>query len=88
METSKLVATSIFYKTIHGGFVCVCVCVFMLAFTSNLHVVQFIYCDETGSTQSCPTLCNFMNYSPPGSTVHRIFQAKILEWVAISFTKD
>ena len=36
--------------------------------------------------QSCPTLCNPMDYSPPGSSVHGILQAKILEWVAISFS--
>ena len=35
--------------------------------------------------QSCPILCNPMDCSPPGSSVHRIFQARILEWVAISF---
>ena len=35
--------------------------------------------------QSCPTLCNAMDCSPPGSLVHGIFQAWILEWVAISF---
>ena len=34
--------------------------------------------------QSCPTLCNPIDHSPPGSSVHGIFQAKILEWVAIS----
>ena len=34
--------------------------------------------------QLCLTLCNPMDCSPPGSSVHRIFQAKILEWVAIS----
>ena len=32
----------------------------------------------------CPTLCNPMDHSPPGSSVHRISQARILEWVAIS----
>ena len=32
----------------------------------------------------CPTLCNPLNCSPPGSSVHGIFQARILEWVAIS----
>ena len=36
--------------------------------------------------QSCPTLCNPMDYSLPGSSVHGIFQAKILEWIAISFS--
>ena len=37
--------------------------------------------------RSCPTLCNPMDCSPPGSSVHGIFQARILEWVAISFSK-
>ena len=36
-------------------------------------------------TQSCPTLCNPMDYSPPGSSVHGISQARILEGVAVSF---
>ena len=34
--------------------------------------------------QSCLTLCDPMDCSSPGSSVHRIFQARILEWVAIS----
>ena len=38
-------------------------------------------------TQSCPTLCNPMDCSPPGSSVHGILQARILEWVAISFSR-
>ena len=33
--------------------------------------------------QSCPTLCNPMHCSLPGSSVHRILQAKMLEWVAM-----
>ena len=37
-------------------------------------------------TQLCLTLCNPMAYSLPGSSVHGIFQAKILVWVAISFS--
>ena len=36
--------------------------------------------------QSCPTLCDPMDCSLPGSSVHGIFQARILEWVAISFS--
>ena len=36
-------------------------------------------------TQSSPTLCNPMDCSPPGSSVHGIFRARILEWVAISY---
>ena len=38
-------------------------------------------------TQSCPTLGNPMDYSPLGYSIHGIFQARILEWVAISFSK-
>ena len=37
--------------------------------------------------QMCPTLRDPMDNSPPGSTVHRILKARILEWVAISFFK-
>ena len=37
--------------------------------------------------QSCPTLCNSMDCSPPGSSVHGILQARILEWVAIPFSR-
>ena len=36
--------------------------------------------------QSCPTLCNPIDGSPTGSSVPRILQARILEWVAISFS--
>ena len=36
--------------------------------------------------QSCPTLSDPMDSSPPGSSVHRILQARILEWVAFSFS--
>ena len=38
------------------------------------------------SLQSCPTLCDPMDCSPPGSSIHGIFQARTLEWVAISFS--
>ena len=36
--------------------------------------------------QSCPTLCDPIDGSPPGSSVHGIFQARVLEWVAIAFS--
>ena len=35
----------------------------------------------------CPTLCNPMDCSPPGSSVHGVLQARVLEWVAISFSR-
>ena len=38
------------------------------------------------SLQSCPTLSDHMDYSLPGSSVHEIFQARVLEWVAIAFS--
>ena len=38
------------------------------------------------SLQSCPTLCDPRDGSPPGSPVPRILQARTLEWVAISFS--
>ena len=36
--------------------------------------------------QSCPTLSDPMDCSPPGSSIHGIFQARVLEWVAIAFS--
>ena len=38
-------------------------------------------------SQSCPILCDPVDYSPPGSSVHGVSQARILEWVAISFSR-
>ena len=42
-------------------------------------VVMYMVC-----AQSC--LCDLMDHNPPGSSVHGILQARILEWVAISFS--
>ena len=42
---------------------------------------------ESEVAQSCPTLSDPMDCSLPGSSVHEIFQAKVLEWVAIAFSK-
>ena len=36
---------------------------------------------------SCPTLCDPMDCSLPGSSIHGIFQARVLEWIAISFSR-
>jgi len=44
-------------------------------------------CMHAKLLQSCPTLCDPIDGSPPGSSVHRILQARILEWVAVSFSK-
>ena len=40
------------------------------------------------ATQSCLTLCNPVDCSPPGSSGHGVLQARILEWVAISFSSE
>ena len=41
---------------------------------------------ESEVAQSCPTLCNPMDCSLPGYSIHGIFQARVLEWVAIAFS--
>ena len=60
-----------------------------------LHCRKMLYClNHKGSPaaaaakllQSCPTLCNPIDGSPPGSPVPGVLQARILEWVAISFS--
>ena len=42
--------------------------------------------NESEVTQSCPTLCDPMDCSLPGSSVHGIFQERVLEWDAIAFS--
>ena len=42
---------------------------------------------ESEVAQSCPTLCNHMDYNLPCSFIHGIFQARVLELVAISFSR-
>ena len=44
-------------------------------------------CIHVKSIQSCLTLCNPLDYSLPGSSVQGIVQARILEWVAVSFSR-
>ena len=50
----------------------------------NIHI--HIYTHAAKSLQSCPTLCDPIDRSPPGSPVPSILQARTLEWVAISFS--
>ena len=44
-------------------------------------------CVRTQSLQLCPTLCDLIDCSLPGSSVHGILQARILEWVSIPFSR-
>ena len=60
-----------FYKCASSCLVCVCVCVCVCVLVTEL----------------CPTLCDPMDCSPPGSSVHEILQARILELVAIPFSR-
>ena len=46
-----------------------------------------LWCCAVCCAQLCPTLCNTMDCSPPGSSVHGIFQARILECIAISSSR-
>ena len=47
-----------------------------------------VACMHTKSLQSCPTVCDPLDYSLPGSSVHGILQARILEWVAMPSSRD
>ena len=55
--------------------------------------VKAVYChpasvqSEREVAQSCPPLRDPMDCSPPGSSVHGVFQARVLEWVAIAFSE-
>ena len=70
-------------------------CLFLFRFFSHIshyRVLSRLPCDiqqilavRCSVAQSCLTLCNPMDCSPSGSTVHRILQARILEWVAMLF---
>ena len=42
---------------------------------------------ESEVAESCPTLSDPMDFGPPGSSVHGIFQARVLEWGAIAFSE-
>ena len=51
------------------------------------HPAWVFFCCGCLATQLCPTLCDSMDCSPPSSSVQRILQARILKWVAISFSR-
>ena len=46
-----------------------------------------VFESESEVAQSCPTLCDPMDCSLSGSSIHGIFQARVLEWIAISFSR-
>ena len=55
--------------------------------SASLLFAEALGTQEREVTQSCPTLCEPKDCSLPGSSVHGIFQARVLEWVAISFSR-
>ena len=55
-------------------------------FTEKLKDIKAAAAAAAKLLQSCPTLCNPIDGSPRGSSVPGILQARILEWVAISFS--
>ena len=55
----------------------------LIPFRAEKEVEKHPYC-----CQSCPTVCNPLNCSPPGSSVHGIVQTRTLEGVAISFSRE
>ena len=68
-----------------------CLAYYLPITNSSLTFSQRINCNTAAAAaakllQSCPTLCDSMDCSPPGSPVPGILQARTLEWVAISFS--
>ena len=57
-----------------------------LSLWSSSHMHEYVAAAAAKSLQSCPTLCDPIDGSPSGSPVPGIFQARTLEWVAISFS--
>ena len=61
----------------------------LLEFSYGFHwIYRLVWVVLVLVAQSCPTLCNCMDCSPSGSSVHGIFQTRILEWVAISISRE
>ena len=58
--------------------------IFIIIKNKTLRLLLFVLCVYAKLLQLCSTLCDPMNCSLPGSSVHGILQARVLEWVAIS----
>ena len=71
----KVLITRYSYIAVKHMCVCVCVCVRVC-----VHVCVLV-------TPSCPTVCYPVDYNPPGSSVRGVLQARILEWIPISFSR-
>ena len=81
IELSRTSSTKLKKAVISGG---ILASFLMGVIQVSLYDVWWCVCEVA---QSCPTLCDPVDYSPPDSSVHGILQARILEWVAISFSR-
>ena len=75
---------SLIYSFVIWGFLFVC---FWLGDCFGTAVYNFQIIINLKWSQSCLTLCGSMDCSPPGFSIHGVFQTRILEWVAISFSR-
>ena len=62
--------------------------IFVFIWSTSLSMIMYAAAAAAKLLQSCPTLCNPIDSSPPGSAVPGILQARTLEWVAIAFSDD
>ena len=65
-------------STFQTVYMCVCMCIY--------RYIYIFYAAAAKLLQSCPTLCDPIDSSPPGSAVPGVLQARTLEWVPISFS--
>ena len=77
--------SSFLLKEIRGKCYSSCNKVGLLSYR-NVYLVKSVLCCSVA--QSCPTLCNPMVCHQPGSSVHGILQARILKWLAISYSSE
>ena len=74
----------IYFWCVHGG-----ICSWLMSSYPTILYKVIIDSESVSEvTQSCPTPCDPMDYSLPGSSLHGILQARVLEWVTISFSRD
>ena len=79
------------FRTFNGSRAFCCTVAWSLTQFSVVGYLVKFHCESENVnvllTQSCPVLCDPMDCSLPGSSVHGISQARILEWIAISFSR-
>ena len=65
---------------------CVCVCIYICVYI-YIYIYNMVKKVKMLVAQSCPTLCDPIDCGLPGSSVHGILQAKIVEWVAMPYSR-